>query len=88
MKKPYLSGVKAQAEQGLAFAKAHGSPLASKVILKSRSAMKTKLGKRIVTGAIAGGAIAYALPFIALTTGAIMGAGALVLIKSLNDKEG
>jgi len=50
--------------------------------------MKTKLGKRIVTRALADGAIAYALPFMTLATIATMGAGTLVLIRYFNDREG
>lgn len=87
MKRPSIEGIKVSVKSGAAYAREHGEPIARQAIRTGQSAIQTKLGKRIATGALAGGAIAYALPFAAMTTGAILGAGALVLFKSMKDNE-
>lgn len=51
-----------------------------------RSFIKTSMGKTVLTGALAGAAIGAALPFISAIAGAALGAGSLVLIKSIKDK--
>lgn len=48
--------------------------------------LKTPMGKTVATGALAGGAIGAALPFVSAIAGAAVGAGSLVLLKSLRDK--
>jgi hypothetical protein len=48
--------------------------------------LKTPMGKTVATGALAGGAIGAALPFVSAIAGAAVGAGSLVLIKSIRDK--
>lgn len=87
MKRPNIEGIKGSVKSGASYARGHGEPIARQAIETGRSALKTKLVKRIATGALAGGAIAYAIPFAAVTSGAILGAGALVLFKSIRDKE-
>lgn len=87
MKKPTIDGIKGGVSSGLAFAKQHGGPIATQVVDTGRAALKTRFGKRIATGAAAGGAIAFAVPFMAISTGAILGAGTLILFKALQDKE-
>ena len=87
MKRPNIEGIKDRVKSGASYAREHGEPIARQVIVTGQSALKTKMGKRIATGALAGGAIAYALPFAAITTGALLGAGVLVLFKSMKDHE-
>lgn len=88
MKKPSLHSIKSDIETGVKFANERGRPIAEKVYRVGRGAIATKTGKRIATGAFAGGAIAYAIPLMAITTGAILGAGAMLFVKSLSDREG
>lgn len=87
MKKPDLDGIKTSFKDGVSYAREHGGPIAKQAVKSGQIALKTKMGKRIATGAMAGGAIAYALPLVGFATGAILGAGAMVLFKSLQDKE-
>ncbi|WP_380872313.1 hypothetical protein ACFB49_32600 [Sphingomonas sp. DBB INV C78] len=87
MKKPDLSGVKASVENGLAVAKERAEPAAKQVYETGRSALRTKAGKRLATGAVAGGAIGFALPLLSIATGAALGAGVVLLIKTLQDRD-
>lgn len=87
MKRPNIDGIKESVISGASYARERGEPIARQAIETGQTALNSKLGKRIATGAVAGGAIAYAIPFAAITTGAILGAGALVLVKSVTDKE-
>lgn len=87
MRRPNIDGIKESVKSGTSYVREHGEPIAKQAVETGQAALKTKLGKRIATGALAGGAIAYALPFAAVTTGAILGAGALVLFKSATDKD-
>lgn len=86
MKKPDITEMKNTMKNGLYYVKDHGEPIARKAVKSGQVALQSKMGKRIATGALAGGAIAYAIPLLAVSTGAIFGAGALVLFKSLQDK--
>lgn len=87
MKKPSIKAIKSGIQSGLATAKEHAEPVAKEAVSKGRAFLKTKTGKRIATGGLAGGAIGLALPILTIATGAILGAGALVLYKSMQDKE-
>jgi hypothetical protein len=61
--------------------------LGSAAYKAGRAASRSKVGKRVLTGAAAGGAVGAALPFVSLAAGAMLGAGALVLWKSFKDKD-
>ena len=62
-------------------------PLAKKAADIGRDAVKTKIGRTIAIGAAAGGAIAYALPLISITTGLILGGGITAFWKNLETKD-
>jgi hypothetical protein len=87
MKKPDLGTITSSVENGLAYAKEHGEPVAKQVYEKGRSALQSKTGKRIAQGVVAGGAIGFAVPVLSMTTGAILGAGLMVLYQSLKARE-
>ena len=61
--------------------------LASSTVAAGRDLAKTKTGSRALTGAVAGGVIAAALPFVSITAGILFGAGALVMWKTAKDEE-
>lgn len=87
MKRPTTEDVKQSLKAGASYAKEHGEPIARQAVESGRAALKTKTGRRIAKGALAGGAIAYAIPFMAISTGVILGAGAMLFLKSATDKE-
>jgi hypothetical protein len=65
----------------------HGAEVADAAVSASRKVWKTKLGKRAVTGGVAGAAIGAALPLISMVAAAGLGAGLFVIWKGLRDKD-
>ena len=61
--------------------------LAKSTVAVGRDLVKTKTGSRALTGAAAGGFIAAALPFVSITAGILLGAGALVMWKTAKDEQ-
>lgn len=82
-----IEGLKTRIRSSAEYAREHGEPLVRQAAEKGQAALTSKLGKRIATGALAGGAIAYAIPLAAISTGAILGAGAMVFFKAVRDDE-
>lgn len=78
---------KSAATEGAALWKGYGEPAAEKVVETGRTVLGTKIGKRAATGAVAGGTIASALPFVTILAGAAVGAGLFVLWKGMKDKD-
>lgn len=81
------SAAKAGAEKGAQIGNKHGAAAGDFLVRTGEAVVKTRTGKRAVTGAVAGGAVGAALPFVTLIGGAMLGAGALVLWKSFKDKD-
>ena len=87
MKKPDLPAIRSRVESGLASAKERAEPVAKQVLETGRAALQTKTGKRLATGAVAGGAIGFALPLVSIATGAILGAGVVLIAKTIQDRD-
>lgn len=87
MKKPSIDDIKAGAETAYEWAKDTGEPIARQVADTGQAALKTKVGKRLATGALAGAAIGYALPFVTITGCALLGGGLMLFWKSVQDKD-
>ncbi len=64
-----------------------GMGAAKTAVTAGRAVLMTKTGQRVATGAMAGAAIGAALPFVTMAAGAMLGAGALVMIKSMKDTD-
>jgi hypothetical protein len=63
-------------------------PAATKIVRDTGAdVLRTKTGKTAVKGAAAGAAVGFALPFVSVLAGAMLGAGALVLLRAAKDKE-
>lgn len=75
------------AKEGAALGKAHGEQVAGKIVETGKAVLETRIGKRVATGAVGGGAIASALPFVSILAGAAVGAGIFVLWKGLKDND-
>lgn len=67
--------------------KEHGVVAAKATVRAGKAILETRDGKRAAVGAAAGGAIGYALPLISIAAGAALGAGLLVLWRSLKDND-
>lgn len=87
MKTPDLDTIKANFQSGLATAKARAEPLAKKAIEGGNSVIQSKISQRVAIGAVAGGAIARAIPFLPVRIGAIAGAGLMLFLKTISDKD-
>ena len=87
MKKPDLTAIKARVGDGFAAVKERAEPVAKQAYHTGRSALQTKAAKRLTTGAVAGGAIGFALPLLSIATGAVLGAGVVLIVKTLQDRD-
>ena len=80
MKKPNMNDVRSGIQSGVD----RVEPIAKQAISLGQDALRTKIGKNIAIGAAAGGAIAYALPLISISTGMILGSGIMMFLKNLD----
>jgi hypothetical protein len=80
MKKPNINDIRSGVQTGVEFVE----PIAKRAVSLGQEALKTKIGKNLAIGAAAGGAIAYALPLMSISTGMILGGGIMMFLKNLD----
>lgn len=87
MKTPSIDDIKAGAETAYEWARDTGEPIARQAFETGQAVLKTKPGQRFATGAAAGAAIGFALPFATILSCALLGGGAMLFWKSIQDHE-
>lgn len=87
MKRPDQSVFSAKVRSAAEAGSRYGRAAAQTTVRVGGIVLKTKLGQRVATGAITGAAIGAVLPFVSAIAGAVLGAGVLVFVKSITDKD-
>lgn len=87
MKLPEKSAVVAKVKTAVEAGGRHSRTATEKAVTTGRTVLQTKTGQRVATGAAAGAVIGAALPLVTMMTGAMLGAGVLVLVKAMKDAD-